>query len=174
MKASLLTLTTIVACGGGSGGTTHPEPSELVSNKEGGYSVGQPAGWSSALDRGVTRFSRGSGKQTILIRSAPRPAEIVEGKPTSNEDIVEATRKVLQRMTTAKLEQPEHLESPGLEGARFSLTYRPLTVGRTYRRMHIVLLGEKHLFHVTQTAPVDEPLDEQALDGVITTLSEES
>lgn len=167
MKRALV-ITALVACSGSS----NPEPSQIFTNAEHGYSVGQPVGWSTSEDRGATRFAPSSGKQTIVVRSAPRPSQIVEGKATTPEDVAEATRAALQRLTREKLAEPTRVDGE-LPGSRFSFTFRPQSVGKPYRRTHVVLVGEKRLFHVIQTAPLGEKLDDKAMQEMVATLVEE-
>lgn len=153
-------------------GSSLPEPSQMFTNREHGYSVGQPAGWSTSEDRGATRFAPSHGKQTIVVRSAPRPGQIVEGKATTHEDVTEATRAALQRLTRQKLAEPTLVDGE-LPGTRFSFTFRPPSVGKPYHRTHVVLIGERRLFQVIQTAPLDEKLDDKAMHEMVATLVEE-
>lgn len=154
------------------GGSDRPEPNQFYQNRADGYSVGQPDGWITSTDRGSTRFAPTNGKQTIVVRSAPRLSEIIEGQPTSNDDITDATRRVLERMT-AKLDEPKSINGSELPGVEFSLTYRPPSIGRDYRRTHVVLFGRKRLFHIIQTGPQGEVLDENAMRLMVSTLTEE-
>ena len=156
----------------GCSGSTSSEPSQIFTHRDQGYSIGQPDGWSSSDDQRATRFTSPSGKQTVVVRSVPRPKEIVEGKPTTSEDVVEATRAALQRLTREKLEAPTRVDGE-LSGTRFSFTFQPPSTGKPYRRNHAVLLGRSHIFHVIQTAPLGEKLDEQVLQEMISTLVEE-
>lgn len=169
MRSLPLVLVCIVACGGGAA----TEPSRIFAHHEQGYSVGQPEGWVTSDDQGATRFAAPSGKQTIVVRSAHRPKEIVEGKPTTTEDIVDATRAALQRLSRDKLGSPLRIEGGGLPGVQFSFKFRPQSAPKTYQRTHVVLIGERHLFHVMQTGPLDEKLDEQAMQAMVATLVEE-
>lgn len=165
-----LPLLLVLACAG----SDRSQPSQFYTDKPAGYSVGQPDGWSTSDDHGATRFSSPRGKQTIVVRSTPRPAEIVEGKPTENADIVEATRRVIQRMARReKVADPIRVRDSELPGARFSFSYRPQNARTAYRREHVVLFGERHIYHVFQTAPLDEAFDAQAMQMMVSTLSEE-
>jgi hypothetical protein len=168
MKRGLLTVITLVAACSGS------DPSQIYTNKADGYSVGQPAGWSTSEDRGSVRFSPRSGKQTIVVRSALRPAEIIEGKPATNDDVIDATTKVLQRMSRRhKLADPTRIENAELPGVRFTLTYRPPSTRTPYQRTHVLLFGQRRLFHLIQTSPQGEKLDEHAMKEMVSTLTEE-
>ena len=164
-----LVFVVLVACSGG----TASSPSQIFAHREHGYSVGHPDGWVTSEDLGATRFASPIGKQTIVVRSAPRPNEIVEGKPTNIEDVVEATRAALQRLTRVELSTPARLDGGEFPGARFSFTFNPQSTQRAYQRTHVVLLGQRHLFHVIQTSPVGEKLDEQAMQAMVATLVEE-
>jgi len=169
MNGRILIAMVLAACSG----SDRDESSQIYSNKADGYSVGQPDGWNTSDDRGSTRFSRSTGKQTIVVRSARRPTEITEGKPTTNEDVIVATSLVLQRMSRTKLVDPVRVENAELTGVRFTLTYQPPDVRTPYQRTHVVLFGEKRLYHVIQTAPQGEPVDDGALKEMVSTLTEE-
>ena len=73
-----------------------------------------------------------------------------------------------------KLADPVTVANAELPGVRFTLIYRPSTVRMPYRRNHVLLFGAKRLFHVIQTAPEGEPLDERAMNEMVSTLTEES
>jgi hypothetical protein len=145
-------------------------------NHEQGYSVDQPDGWTTSTDRGATRFApaAGASKQTIVVRSAPAPRELTEGKRATRADLVTATARVLDAMPGVQLAGPVDLGGGGeLDGVRFSLTFVPSGLHATYRRTHVVLFGATRIFHVIATAPASEPIDEDALKDMVMTLKEE-
>jgi hypothetical protein len=158
------------SCGGG---TERPEPEQIFQNREHGYSVGQPEGWTTSNDRGSTRFSPANGKQTIVVRSALRPNEIIEGKPTSNDDVIAATRKVLAQLSP-RVGGPNPIDDAELTGVEFELTFKPPSVGTLYQRKHVVLFGQQRIFHVIWTAPQGEGFEEAAMRLVVSTLKEEA
>lgn len=162
-------LAVFVACHSGS----EMETSQIFTHPDQGYSVGQPEGWVISEDNGATRFTASTGRQTIIVRSTPRPKEIVEGKPTTADDVIDATEASLKRLTRDKLDSPSYLEGSELPGAQFSFTYRPPSSGMPYQRVHVVMLGKRHLFHVIQTAPLGDRLDDKSMQTMIATLEEQ-
>ena len=174
---AICSLVLVAACGGSEPNASSSEHRYV--NKAHGYSVDQPAGWSQSTVRGVDWFAPSgeaktekNRKHTIVVRAAERRTELKEGTPTSKEDVIAATSQVLKSMPHAKVGASSALEGTPLPGVRFSLTFVPPGLSKTYRREHIVLMGKK-LFHVIYTAPVDEAVDETAFNSIVNTLREE-
>jgi len=139
------------------------------------FEVVQPDAWRSTMVRGSAEFRRSDphhGRHTIIVRTAERPREITEGKPTTRDDVVEATTRVLKALPKAKLDKTQPVAGADLSATRFSLTFEPRNAKGRYRREHAVLVGNKHVFHVIYTAPIGESIDEQAFNTMISTLTE--
>jgi len=145
-------------------------------SSDGAFSVERPEGWNvKLLNGGLVQFSDGDAahaKQTIVIRAADKPRELIEGKLTTIGDVIVATERVLRGMPRAKLGVRRDVGRAALLGVRFSLTFVPRGLTRTYRREHAVLMGSDHLFHVIYTSPASEPIDEAAFDHMVSTLTE--
>lgn len=163
----ILLLATALGCG------ATESPNNVFRNQTDAYAVAQPVGWTTSNDHGATRFAPRSGKQTIVVRSALRPQEIVEGKPTTDDDLVAATARVLVHLSRARILGQNALEGGELAGVRFTLTFVPRGQRVAYQRVHAVLFGARHVFHVIATAPQGESIDQSALNEMISTLTEE-
>jgi hypothetical protein len=148
---------------------------EHHANAPAGYSLDYPSSWSRSTERGFARFAPRSAesKTTILVRSSPKPAEIVEGRPTSQSDVLVATEHVLRSLPRAKLASREPLAKTRLPGARFFVTFTPPGLQVSYQRVHVTLVGVRRVFHVILTAPSSERLDEAALTQMVSSLREE-
>ena len=139
------------------------------------YVVAQPSEWEAAITRGHTELrstDRQRTRHTIVIRSAVRPREIVDGKPTTREDVVTATTKALRALPRSSVRAVTTVEDTEIPATRFSLTFQPRGLSALYRREHVLLLGAKHLYHVSYTAPANEAIDERAFSTMVTTLTE--
>jgi hypothetical protein len=145
-------------------------------NETQGYAVDQPSGWSPAIVRGSAQFSPGAAdkqRHTIVVRSATKPREMIEGQPTTTEQLVAATERVLRGLPKAKLGDRAPIVGAELPGTRFTVTFVPRGQTKSYRRDHAVLVGTKRIFHVFYTSPVNEPVDEAAFKAMVTSLTEE-
>jgi hypothetical protein len=140
--AILLVVSAIAGCATNDASDITPSKHRYV-NKVDGYSVDQPDGWSQDMERGAARFLPSpSSKQTIIVRSAPRVAEIKDRRVT-NEDLVDATAQVLRGLPRAQLKSSMKVGGAKLPGVRFALTFVPFGRQTTYRREHVLLLGER-------------------------------
>jgi hypothetical protein len=165
-----LTITLLVACAASERETRSDHRYE---NLEQGYSLDVPDGWKQSIDRASARFApKSGGKHTIVVRSAPKPEQI-DGKSTTDEAVIAATRRVLAAMPSAKIEPAEPIPSARFATFRFALTFAPAGLKARYRRSHYVLIGSRHVFHVFCTVPIDEQLDEEVLTNIVGTLEEE-
>lgn len=172
MRCAILALA-LFACAG-SEAVTHS--AVRYTNAEQHYSVDQPDGWTVGLERGAARFSpadKVKARHAVVIRSALRPRELVEGKPTTDEDVIAATSKVLTSLPQAKLEDKTVLPSGGLAGVRFTVTFTPIRSSTRYRRTQVTLFGHNRLFHVIYVAPEADVVDEDVLKQMVSTLDEE-
>lgn len=172
-RYGVLILAVCVACGGSSSSSDHGYTDEAH-----GYSIAKPDGWEASPVRNGVQLSPTNGaakrKHTIVIRSTERPRELREGQPATKDAIVATTERVLRALPRAKLEsQATSIAGTGLPATRFSLSFDPPGLARTYRREHAVLVGAKHIYHVFYTSPANEPIDEASFTRVVTTLSEE-
>jgi len=170
--ATCLALFLCSACGiGGSS-----EPKRRYSNEAQGYVIAQPDGWTAWEHRGFAQLtpvrSKSMQRHTIVIRAAKKPQQVVDGKPTTDADLVAATERVLRALPKSTLSTKAAFDGE-LKGVRFSLSFVPRGLTRPYRREHALLLGSTHVFHIIYTSPSNEPMDEASFRTVVTTLSEE-
>ena len=149
---------------------------EYISEKH-GYAVAQPEGWEVAEVRGFAQLSPQADakrkKHTIVIRAANKPPQIRDGQSTTPAEIVESTERVLQGLPRAKLSKKTQVEGSSLPAVRFSVSFVPSGVTRTYRREHALLIGSKRVYHIFYTSPANEAIDEASFRKVITSLTEE-
>jgi hypothetical protein len=170
--ATLLLAITLCACRASDSSSS----AKRYANKEQGYSVAEPESWTPALVRGYAQFSSSNAdarRHTIVVRASDKPKELVEGKPTTREDVLVATEKVLRALPGVELQPARPLGGAKLAGARYSLTFTPSNAQGRYRRDQATLVGRKHVYRVIYTAPADEPIDEAAFQQMISTLGEE-
>ena len=166
MKTAIA-LALLVACAGSERETRSDQRYE---NRDQGYSVDVPDGWQQSIDRASARFApKAGGKHTIVVRSAPKPDQI-DGKPTTDEAVIAATRRVLAAMPAANVEAAERVSGTTF---RFTLTFQPAGTKTRYRRSQYLLIGSRHVFHVFCTVPADEQLDEDVLAEMVKTFEEE-
>jgi hypothetical protein len=168
----LFTVFAVAACGGGS-----PPSDRVYANESQGYALVRPQGWEVSEVRGHTQLAptwdKAKAKHTIVIRAAAKSAQIFEGKPTTPADLAESTERALRGLPRAKLAAKATLEGTELPGVRYSVSFVPRGLGKTYRREHALIVGSKHVFHVIYTSPANEPVDEASFKTVVATLTEE-
>jgi len=177
MRCAWLLVLVTVACG--STDSVKLETGEPYTNEEQAYSVLQPPGWIATSVRGSTQFTikpdgqpTKRAKHTIVVRATTKPSELTEGKPTTRDDVIAATQKVLLALPRSTLTSTQPLPNAELSGTRFTVTFVPPAQRKEYRREHAVLVGTQHIYHVIYTAPASEAIDEAAFTEIVNTLTE--
>lgn len=140
------------------------------------YSLVQPSGWTASTLHGFAQFKPTADVKrtghTIMVRAAAKPHELSEGKPTTREDVIEATEKVLRALPNATLGATHPVENAELHGAHYSLRFLHSTRKTEFRRDHAVLVGSRHVYHVIYTAPASDAIDTGAFEQIVNTLRE--
>ena len=155
----------LVAC------ASEEAPRQRHEDDHGGYVVAYPRAWTISRERGAAVFISDDQRHRIIIRSATRPPEVIERKPTAEPDVYAATAQVLRSLPQARVSEPKTIEHPTLRGARFRVTFTPLGK-QAHQRMHVTLVGAKRVFHVIHTAPTADELDETAFNQMVSSLRE--
>lgn len=146
---------------------TPAEPTERFHAEAEGFSVDLPVAWKAQRDRGAVVFTApASPRRTIAVRTVPRPVGMKARKALA------ATRTVISSMPDAKVIDERAL-SGELVGAAFELTFTPPGANRKYSRTHVVLVGETHIFHVVETSPAAERINDELLENAVASLREE-
>jgi hypothetical protein len=142
-------------------------------NKEQHYSVDVPEDWVTSSPRGVAQFASPKlPRHTIIIRVADRPKSLGESKPATDDALVDVTEHVLASLPKATMEKRSVLTAAELPGVLFDLTFAPHGAPVRYHRAHAFLLGEEHLYHVIYSAPAGEPIQTDAYNLIVHSLTE--
>jgi hypothetical protein len=147
------------------------DASERIVVGDQGFSVGALDGWTLARrgeDAVLTAESGGS--QTIAVRTGRRKPGLDRNDPSS---IIAATERVLAAMPRVKLGPGLAVRAGALEGRRYDLRFVPPGRDREYQRTHVVLVGERHFWHLVHTAPADAAMDARAFDSIVASFAEE-
>ena len=78
----------------------------------------------------------------------------------------------LDPLHRVELQGQESITEP-MPGALYSLTFAPPGSATRYRRLHVVLQGESHVFHIIETVPAADELDIETLTGIVAGFREE-
>lgn len=89
---------------------------------------------------------------TITIQSSKKLAPDVPNADASDA-IIEATEVVLRGMPEAEVEPGQRTERAGMKAAYFDASFRPRNRSQRYERRHVVLIGNRRVFHLLHTAP---------------------
>ncbi len=174
MKAIIFALLLGTGCTGGGESSSDPIATHRFVDREGKYSLDAPDAWRASRERGSTVFVLPSSKQTVVVRSAPKPREMIEGRATTAEAVFDSTEQVLRALPNAALAKRWHFGAADMPAEAFVVTFKPRsTPGKTYQRTHVVLVGRERLFHVVYTTPLDEPFATDVLEGMVAGLREE-
>ena len=142
-----------------------------------GFSMMPLDGWTETTTRGDLVFlgpeEMGLQRNTIAIRSARKHGEW--SKPRTPDLVVPATAKLLDALPGRRMSRAVPMRGNGLIGAAFDVSFEPRAKdGQRYSRRHVVLVGEKRVFHVLHTAPEgDLEYTAEVFDAVIDSLREE-
>lgn len=172
-------LITLLALSSGCTGSTESETANdhvlthRYDNREARYSLDAPDTWTVTQERGSTIFARPRSKQTIVVRSAPKPGELKEGHATTEADVVAATERGLKMLPRVAFRRRWQVKDAELSGEAFAFTFTPLSVGTSYQRTHVVLVGKTRLYHVVYTAPAGEAIANDVLEEMVAGLKEE-
>ena len=148
-------------------------PTTHVVNKDQHYSLDAPDGWTQSTVRGMAQFSSPKlPRETIVVRVADRPSSLGESKPATDDALGDMTQHVLASLPKGVMGMTSPVSGGELPGVVFNVTFSPHTAPGRYHRAHAFLLGKQHLFHVIYSAPADEPMQWDAYNVIVHSLSE--
>lgn len=179
MRAVLALAVLTAACTAPDEGSSTSAPVEAVPthryiSPEDRYALDAPDEWTISRDRGATVFTAPRGKKhSIVVSTAPKPIQLVEGRETSAEDVAAATERVLKTLPRASIERRWTIRGAATPAQAFALEFTPPGLNRRYQRVHVVVVGAERLFHLTYTAPANEQISDAALQQMVVGLQEE-
>lgn len=89
---------------------------------------------------------------TITVRSSRRLEADAPGDGTTT-SVIAATEAVLAAMPEARVSEPRLTRRGEMTAAYFDLTFRPRRKAERYDRRHVVLIGQRRVFHLFHTGP---------------------
>lgn len=138
------------------------------------YSLQVPDGWTFREERGSTVFTAPDGrKHSVVLRTAPIPHEIAEGRSTSKDDITKATQQVVQSLPSAHVQRRWTLDDSTLPAEAFSVDFQPSSTKQRYQRHHVVLIGSHRIYHLIHTAPTTEQVTASLVSHMAASLRED-
>jgi hypothetical protein len=144
-----------------------PGPTQQIGGSAEGFSCSVPADWTSSNDRGaVILHPPGSSARTIAIRAVP------VNSPEAAQKVIDATDIVLRGLPSATVSAKREV-SASLPATAYRLTFTPPNAKGLYKRTHVVLVGERHVFHVIDTAPSKVAADDATRNQLIASFTEE-
>ena len=137
------------------------------------FSIEELDGWRVDWDRGTVVFhSDTNAKVTIAVRAVSLNDRHFQRTQAS---FVRATEVVLRALPEAHVAGPSTLTAPMPSNA-FEVDFVPVGQSDHVRRRHVVMFGERWVFHVMMTTSADacDPVSTRVFSTVISTLREEA
>ncbi|MCB9564127.1 MAG: hypothetical protein H6709_10500 [Kofleriaceae bacterium] len=136
-------------------------------NERSGYSVVAPRGWQAHEAFGSTIYVDPNDQhRSVAIRSVAIRGDVKAGGALTS------TGAAISALPEVELQGQESITEP-MPGALYSLTFAPPGSATRYRRLHVVLQGESHVFHIIETVPAADELDIETLTGIVAGFREE-
>jgi len=132
-------------------------PEDRFVSRQDALSLVAPPGWASTRDKGTLVFTAPTEsvapEHTIAVRAVAKDDKHATNRTADS--VVAATAQVLAALPHVQVGAPAFRRQGRFAATEFTLTFVPPSHpgAPPVDRVHLVLIGDKHIYHVMHTSP---------------------